>query len=110
MVASKQISDCFRELMETNDEVCLNTVESEATGYRALLTNHKVLFCVHERSFEHYNTFLLVLPKEGALLVNIQCSVDLTLDKFCKLAEADSPDKYISILAPAKSYDAAYQY
>ena len=35
--------------------------------------------------------------------------VDLSLDKFCKLAEADSPDKYTDILAPTKSYYAAYQ-
>ena len=33
----------------------------------------------------------------------------LTLDKFCKLAEADSPHKYINIMAPTKSYYAAYK-
>ena len=51
----------------------------------------------------------MVLRKEGAPLVNIQCSFDLTLDKFCKLVKVDSPDKYIDILAPTKSYYAAYQ-
>ena len=55
------------------------------------------------------NTLPLVLRKEGALLVDIQCSFDLTLDKFWKLVVAGSPDKYIDILAPTKSYYAAYQ-
>lgn len=55
------------------------------------------------------NTLLLVLPKEGALLVNIQRTVDLNLNKFCKLVEADLPDKYTNILALAKSYYTAYQ-
>ena len=55
------------------------------------------------------NTLLLVLPKEGALLVNIQCTVDLALKKFCKLVEADLPDKYTNVLALAKSYYTAYQ-
>ena len=54
------------------------------------------------------NTLLLVLQKKRALLVGIQCLVDQTLDKFCKLAEADSLDKYTNILAPTESY-AAYQ-
>ena len=44
--ASKRILHCFRELMETTDQICLNTAESEARGYRALLANHKVLFYV----------------------------------------------------------------
>ena len=44
----------------------------------------------------------MVLQKEGAPLINIQCPFDLTLDKFWKLAKVDSPDKYIDILAPAK--------
>ena len=35
--------------------------------------------------------------------------VDLKLDKYCKLAEPDSPDKYTNILTPTKSYYAAYQ-
>ena len=51
----------------------------------------------------------MVLQKEGAPFVNIQCPFDLTLDNFCKLAVADSPDKYIDILVPTKSYYAAYQ-
>ena len=55
------------------------------------------------------NTLSLVLQKEVGLLVDIQCSVDPTLDNFCKLAEADSPDKYTDILAPTKSCYAAYQ-
>ena len=55
------------------------------------------------------NTLSLVLQTEGPLLVGIQCSVDLNLEKFCKLAEADSPDKYTDILASLKSYYAAYQ-
>ena len=33
----------------------------------------------------------------------------LTLDKFCKLAEADSPHEYINIMGPTKSYYAAYK-
>ena len=44
--ASKQILDCFRELMETIDKIGLNTADSQARGHRALLTNHKALFCV----------------------------------------------------------------
>ena len=43
------------------------------------------------------NTLSLVLQKEGALFVDIRCLVDLSLDKFCKVAEADSPDKYTDI-------------
>ena len=46
------------------------------------------------------NKLSLVLQKKGA---------PLTLNKFRKLAEADSPDKYIDISAPTKSYYAAYQ-
>ena len=94
--SSKRVLDCFRELMETIDQICLNTAESEARSYRALLTNHKVLFCICFMTdvLSIMNTLSLILQMEGALLVDIQCSVDLTLDKFCKLAEADSPDKY----------------
>ena len=55
------------------------------------------------------NTLLLVLQKKEALLVDIQCSVDLKLDKFCKLAEGDPPDKDTNIMGPTKSYYAAYQ-
>ena len=51
----------------------------------------------------------MVLRKEGAPFINIQCPFDLTLDKFCKLAKVDSPDKCIDILAPTKSYYASYQ-
>ena len=43
------------------------------------------------------NTLSLVLQKEGALFVDIRCLVDLSLDKFCKVAEADSPDKHTDI-------------
>ena len=59
------------------------------------MTNHKVLFCIcfMTDALSIMNTLSLILQKEGALLVDIQCSVDLTFDKFCKLAEADSPDK-----------------
>ena len=55
------------------------------------------------------NKLSLVLQKEKAPLADIQCSFDLTLEKLSKLAEADSPDKYIDILAPTKSYYTAYQ-
>ena len=55
------------------------------------------------------NTLSLLLQTKEALLVNIQWSVDLTLDKLCKLVEADSPDKYTDILALTKRYYAAYQ-
>ena len=44
--ASKWILDCFCELMETIDQIGLNTAESKAIGYKILLTNHKVLFYV----------------------------------------------------------------
>ena len=64
---------------------------------------------LHDWRFEHYEQTAVDLQKEEALLVNIQCSVDLTLDKFCKLAEADSPGKDNNILAPTKRYYAAYQ-
>ena len=97
--------------METVDQICLNTAEPEARGYRALLTNHKVLFyiCFMTDVLSIMNTLSLVLQKEGALFVDIHCSVDLTLDKFCELAEADSPEKYTDIMAPTKSHYAAYQ-
>ena len=39
--ASKRILDCFCELMETIDQIGLNTAES-----KILFTNHKVLLCV----------------------------------------------------------------
>ena len=109
--ASKRILDYFRELMGTIDQIYLNTADSEARGYRTLLTNHKAHFCVCFMTdiLSIMNTFSLVLQKEGAPLVDIHCSFDLRLDKFCKLAEADSSDKYLDILAPTKSYYAAYQ-
>ena len=89
---------------------CPNTAESEVRGYIAVLTNHKVLFCICFMNdvLSILNTLLLVLQKKGALLVGIQYLVDQTLDRFCKLAEADSLDKYTNILAPTESY-AAYQ-
>ena len=109
--ASKQTLDCFRELMETIDQICLHTAESYARGYRTLLTNHKVLYCVCFTAdiLSIMNELLLVLQKEGAPLVNIQCSFNLILNKFCELAGADSPDKYINILSPTRIYFATYQ-
>ena len=85
--ASKQILDCFCELMETIDQICLNTAESEARGYRALLTNHKALFCVCFLTdiLSIMKTLSLVLQKTGVPLVDSQHY--LTLDKFCKLAK-----------------------
>ena len=108
---SKRTLDCFRELMETIDQICLHTAESYARGYRTLLTNHKVLFCVCFTTdiLSIMNELLLVLQKEGAPLVNIQCSFNLILNKFCELAGADSPDKYINILSPTRIYFATYQ-
>ena len=81
---SKRILDCFRELVETIDQFCLTTAESEARGYRALLTNHKAFFCVCFMTavLSIMSTLSLVLQKEGALPVDIQCSVDLTLGKY----------------------------
>ena len=78
--ASNWILDSFHELTETIDRICLNTAESEARGYRALLINHKVLFCFCFMTdiLSIMNTLSLVLQKEGALLDDIQCSVDLT--------------------------------
>ena len=82
--ASKRILDCFRELMETIDQICLKTADSQTTGYRALLTNHKALLCVCFMTdiLSITNTLPMVLQKEGAPLINIQCPFDLTLDKF----------------------------
>ena len=90
--ASKRVLDSFCELIKTIDQICLNTADSEARGYRALLTNDKVLFCICFMTdvLRIMNILSLVLQKEGALFVDIQCSVDLTLDKFCKLDEVDS--------------------
>ena len=36
--ASNRILDCFRGLMEIINQICISTAESEARGYRALLT------------------------------------------------------------------------
>ena len=86
--------------METIDQICLNTAESDARGF---------CICFMTDVLSIMTTLPLVLQKEGALLVNIKCSVDLTLDKFCKLAEANAPDEYTNILVPTKSYYTAYQ-
>ena len=90
--ASKRVLDSFCELIKTIDQICLNTADSEARGYRAPLTNDKVLFCICFMTdvLRIMNILSLVLQKEGALFVDVQCSVDLTLNKFCKLAEVDS--------------------
>ena len=98
--------------METIYQICPNNAESEVRGYRALLTNHKVLLCICFMTdiLSILNILLLVLQKKGALLVGIQCLVDQTFDKFCKLAEADPLDKYTNILVPTESYVAYWEY
>ena len=70
---SKRILDCFCELMETIDQIYLNTAESYARGYRALLKNHKTLFCVCFMTdiLNILLTLTLVLQKEGSPLVHI---------------------------------------
>ena len=55
------------------------------------------------------DTLLLLLEKEGALLVHIQFSIDLTIEKFRKLVQVDSSDKYTNILAPTKCWSATSQ-
>ena len=69
----KGLLDCIRELMETINQICLNTAESKARDYRALLTNHKTLFCVCFMTdiLSIMDTLTLFLQKEGAPLVDI---------------------------------------
>ena len=71
---SKRILDFFRELMETIDQICLNNAESQARGYRTLLTNHKALFyvCFMTDTLSNMHALTLVLQKEGAPLVHIR--------------------------------------
>ena len=95
--------------METIDQICLNTAEFKVTELSWQIIKCFSMFAFMTDILSIMKTLLLVLQKEGALLVSIQCSVDLTLEKFCKLTEADSPDKYTDILVSPKSYYAAYQ-
>ena len=82
--------------METLDQICLETNESEVRGYRNLLLQHKVLFCICFMTdiLSIMNTLTLTLQKEGALMVDINCSVDNTIEQFRKLANAESPSDF----------------
>ena len=54
------------------------------------------------------NTLSLTLQKEGALLVDIKCSVDITVEQLRKLANAESPSDFQDIFAPNVSYYSKY--
>ena len=44
--ASRRILDCFKELLETIDHICLETKETDIRGYRNMLMEHRIVFCL----------------------------------------------------------------
>ena len=110
--ASQRILDCFKELLETVDQICLDTNESEVRGYRTMLIQHKIIFCICLLTdiLSIMNILSLVLQKEGILFVDIKHSVNVTLQQLRKLAEADKPEEFSNLLSPKKSYYANYQF
>ena len=44
--ASERVLDCLHGILEGLNKKCIDTNESEVKGYRNLLTDHKVLFCI----------------------------------------------------------------
>ena len=109
--ASQRILDCFQELLETLDQICLDTNESEVRGFRTRLIQHKIIFCICLLTdiLAILTILSLVLQKQGILFVDIKHSVGVTLQHLRQLAKADNPEEFSSLLSPKKSYYARYQ-
>ena len=44
--ASQKILDCFKELFQTIDHICLETRETDIRGYQNMLMEHHIAFCL----------------------------------------------------------------
>ena len=54
--ASQRILDCFKELLETIDHICLETKETENRGHRNMLMEHRIVICLYLMTAWNYNT------------------------------------------------------
>ena len=86
--ASQRILDCFKELLETKDHICLETKETDIRGYRNMLMELHIIFCLCLMIdiLVVMNTLSLALQKQGSLLVGIKHMVDITTDILQKLS------------------------
>ena len=86
--ASQRILDCFKELLETIDHICLETKETDIRGYRNMLMEHRIVFCLclmTEILAGMKTLFLAPQKQQGSLLVDIKHMVDITTDTLQKL-------------------------
>ena len=44
--ASQRILDCFKELLQAIDHICLETKETDIRGYRNMLMELPIIFCL----------------------------------------------------------------
>ena len=109
--ASQRILDCFKELLETLDQICLDTNEAEVRGFRSMLTQHRITFCICFLTdiLVIMNVLSLVLQKEGILMVDIKHTVEAALDQLRQLAKSFEPREFSAVLSPRKSYYSGYQ-
>ena len=103
--ASQRILDCFQGLLETKDLICLETKETDLRGYRNMLMEHRIIFCLCLTTdiLAVMNTLSLALQKQGSLLVDIKQMVEITTDTLRKLSMTNTPSEFTDILSPRKS-------
>ena len=92
-------------LSETIDLICLETKETDITGYRNMLMKHRIVFCLYLTTdiLAVMNTLFLALQKQGSLLVDIKQMVEITTDTLRKLLVTNTPSEFTDILSPRKS-------
>ena len=98
--AFQRILDCFKELLETIDHICLETKETDIRGYRNMLMEHRIVFCLCLMTdiLAVMNTLSLVLQKQGGLLVDIKHMVDITTNNLQKLSVTNTSSEFTDIL------------
>ena len=103
--ASQRILDCFKELLETIDHICLETKETDIRGYRNMLMEHHIVFCLCLMTdiLAVMNTLSLALQKQVSFLVDIKAMVEITTDTLWKLSVTNTPSEFTDILSPRKS-------
>ena len=103
--ASQRILDSFQGLLETTDLIYLETKETDIRGYRNMLKEHRIVFCLCLTIdiLAVMNTLSLALQKQGSLLVDIKQMVEITTDTLQKLSVTNTPSEFTDILSPRKS-------
>ena len=103
--ASQRILDCFKYLLETKDHICLETKETDVRGYRNMLMEHRIVFCLWLMTdiLAVMITLSLALQKQGSLSVDIKHMVDITTNTLQKLSVTNTPSEFMDILSSRKS-------